>query len=299
MRRLSYITGTERAGIIIAAITAIVAFFLIIRTGIHGDKDATAIQDSINKEAQRQSSLRKIQSRTYSYGLAEATAEPFAFDPNTADSTQLLRLGLQPWQVRNIYKYRAKGGVYRRKSDFARLYGLTKGQYKRLEPYISISEEYGPAAEIFPAEPEKTFVRDTVRFPLKIKKGEHIALNTADTAQLKRVPGIGSHFAAAVASYRNRLGGFYSTSQLKEIDGFPIEALPYFTADASRTIRIDANKATLQQLRRHPYIGYYLARTIIEHRRLHGSINSFDDLKLYRDFTPEVIGRLKHYLEFK
>ena len=28
--------------------------------------------------------------------------ETFPFDPNTADSTQLLRLGLQPWQVRNI-----------------------------------------------------------------------------------------------------------------------------------------------------------------------------------------------------
>lgn len=28
--------------------------------------------------------------------------ESFVFDPNTADSTQLLRLGLRPWQVRNI-----------------------------------------------------------------------------------------------------------------------------------------------------------------------------------------------------
>lgn len=26
----------------------------------------------------------------------------FYFDPNTADSTQLLQLGLRPWQVRNI-----------------------------------------------------------------------------------------------------------------------------------------------------------------------------------------------------
>lgn len=31
-----------------------------------------------------------------------AVVETFPFDPNTADSTQLLRLGLQPWQVRNI-----------------------------------------------------------------------------------------------------------------------------------------------------------------------------------------------------
>ena len=74
--------------------------------------------------------------------------ESFPFDPNTADSTQLLRLGLQPWQVRNIYKYRARGGVYRKKEDFARLYGLTVKDYRRLEPYIRISEDYLPASTL-------------------------------------------------------------------------------------------------------------------------------------------------------
>lgn len=68
-------------------------------------------------------------------------AERFPFDPNTADSTTLLRLGLRPWQVRNIYKYRAHGGVYRKPEDFARLYGLTAGQYRELEPYIRISSD--------------------------------------------------------------------------------------------------------------------------------------------------------------
>ncbi len=62
----------------------------------------------------------------------------FYFDPNTADSTQLLQLGLRPWQVRNIYKYRARGGVYQCKEDFAYVYGLTVKDYRRLEPYIRI-----------------------------------------------------------------------------------------------------------------------------------------------------------------
>lgn len=33
----------------------------------------------------------------------KAKPATFFFDPNTADSTALLRLGLSPWQVRNIY----------------------------------------------------------------------------------------------------------------------------------------------------------------------------------------------------
>ena len=118
------------------------------------------------------------------------------FDPNTADSTVLLGLGLQEWQVRNIYKYRAAGGVYRRPLDFARLYGLTRKQYRELEPYIRISDDYLPAATLIKS--EAVIERDTVRYPVKIKPTERIEVNTADTSMLKRVPGIGSYFARRI-----------------------------------------------------------------------------------------------------
>lgn len=235
---------------------------------------------------------------TIIYNEDGSVKELFAFDPNTADSTQLLRLGLSPWQVRSIYRYRAKGGIYRKKTDFARLYGLTTRQYRQLEPYIRISEDYLPAAEAVIAAEEPLPLRDTIRYPLKLKQGERINLNTADTTLLKRVPGIGSGFAKAIVIYRERLGGFYSPAQLNEISGFPPEALPYFTADGSACRRLEINKLTLGELRRHPYIRFYLAKTITEHRRTHGDIHSFDELSLYRDFTPEVIERLKHYVRF-
>ena len=32
------------------------------------------------------------------------------FDPNTADSITLRQLGLRPWQIRNLLKYRAANG---------------------------------------------------------------------------------------------------------------------------------------------------------------------------------------------
>jgi hypothetical protein len=63
------------------------------------------------------------------------------FDPNTASEQQLLSLGLSPRHVRNILKYRSRGGRFRKKEDFARLYGLTLKQYRQLEPYIAIQPE--------------------------------------------------------------------------------------------------------------------------------------------------------------
>ena len=226
--------------------------------------------------------------------------ELFPFDPNSADSTQLLRLGLQPWQVRNIYKYRAAGGIYRRKEDFARLYGLTVKQYRELEPYIRISRDYLPASTLFDKRNRDTahYVRDTLRFPVKIKDDEHIVLNTADTTQLKKVPGIGSYYAKEIFRYGQWLGGYVSVDQLDEIDGFPQEAKKYFVIQRPNTRKLNVNQLTLEQLRRHPYINYYQAKAITDYRRLHGSISSLDDLRFSRDFPAEAIERLKPYVEY-
>lgn len=224
--------------------------------------------------------------------------ERFPFDPNTADSSQLLRLGLQPWQVRNIYKYRSRGGIYRRKEDFARLYGLTVKEYRELEPYIRISADYLPAATLVGDRERPATERDTLRYPVKIKADEHVVLNTADTTQLKRVPGIGSYYARRIANYGQRLGGYVSVDQLDEIEGFPQEAKKYFVVQAPEVRKLNVNRLTLQQLRQHPYINYFQAKAITDYRRLHGKLNSLQDLRLSPDFPPAAIERLQHYVEY-
>lgn len=236
---------------------------------------------------------------------AAAAPERFAFDPNTADSTQLLRLGLRPWQVRNIYRYRQRGGIYRRKQDFARLYGLTQKEYRELEPYISIADDYRPAAELFAGEQEVVGERRTgatdggvVEWTPKLKEGEHVALNVADTAELKRVPGIGSYFARQIVRYRQQLGGFVSKEQLAEIENFPVAALPYLDLAGGSIQHMNLNKLSLGELRRHPYVSFYQARAITDYRRLHGPLHSLDELSLLPEFPPEAIRRLQPYVEF-
>ena len=249
----------------------------------------------------------------------------FPFDPNTATAEQLQQLGLSSFQVRNIIKYRSKGGVYRSPMDFARLYGLTRKQYRELEPYITIGDDYEPAStlasvqayiarkeadkqaaheayEAYKAKntykPYKEYDRDTIRYPLKMKVGEHVNLASADTTQLKKVPGIGSGWARAIVNYGKRLGGYVAVGQLQEIDGFPEEALPYFSITNPHTEKINLNTATIAQLRKHPYMNFYQARTVSDYRRLKGKLTSLSQLRLLKDFTPEAIERLRPYVEF-
>lgn len=149
-----------------------------------------------------------------------------------------------------------------------------------------------PTRRVFP------HLSDTSAYPRKIKVGEHIDLNTTDTIRLRSVPGIGPYFAAQIVRYRKYLGGYVSVDQLDEITDFPAEAKPYFEIKDAHPQRININKLTLQELRRHPYINYYQARSIVDYRRLHGHINSLEDLSLSRDFTPEAIRRLEPYVEY-
>ena len=276
------------AALCVAVLVSVLLFFSEGRTPSSKGKEL---------ESKRQSTaVRKA--KYYGSYATEQRKETFPFDPNTADSTQLLRLGLQPWQVRNIYKYRSRGGIYRKKEDFAKLYGLTVKDYRRLEPYIRISSDYLPAATLVG---DRSYGADEANgtgepYPRKIDSTQHIVLNMADTTELRKVPGIGSYYAKEIVRYGQRLGGYVSVDQLDEIADFPQDAKKYFVVEDAHPQQLNVNKLTLQQLRRHPYINFYRAKAIMDYRRLHGNLKSLQDLRLSKDFPPEVIERLTPYV---
>ena len=290
-----YLQKSDRRVILLLLCGIVAALIVISITESETPADNTLEQVMQKKE----SNPRRQKSGHYTYNQGE-TRQPelFPFDPNTADSTQLLRLGLKPWQVVNIYKYRAAGGIYRKPRDFARLYGLTLKQYRQLEPYIRISEENQPAENYF-YKYEPIEERDTVKYPIKLQAEERIVLNRADTTQLRKVPGIGSFFARKIVEYRERLGGYYRVQQLLEIEDFPETAVDFFIIpDDTQFRKLNVNRLSLNELKRHPYINYYQARAIVDYRRLHGRLESLQQLSLLKDFPQEAIERLEPYVEY-
>ena len=252
------------------------------------------------------------------YSVPFQRAETFPFDPNTADSTSLLRLGLAPWQVRAIYKYRARGGRYHRPEDFQRLPGMTPELWNRLEPVVHIGEAFRYydretlARSSRESSSDSTFKHssDSSRvhaldqqrpvYPRQEKFTELtlLDLNTVDTTNLKKVPGIASYRASQIVRYRDRLGGFVSVEQLSEIEAIPIELQVWFKVETPVYRKLNFNKTQFGVLARHPYVGYDRAKTIDGYRRSQGEIHSLDDLSLLPDFSPEVLKRLEPYVEF-
>ena len=293
IREFFYLQKSDRKVILTLLVVIVSVFTMIFLTG----------GDSTESTTQQKDSSQSRTNKNYIYdSYTPKKVERFTFDPNTADSTQLLRLGLQDWQVRNIYKYRAAGGIYRKPLDFAKLYGLTVKQYRELEPYIRISNDYLPASTLVNEKESYTRkdTKDSVTYqrPSKIKETEHIVLNTADTTSLMTIPGIGPYYARKIIQYGNRLGGYVSVDQLDEIDDFPTEAKKYLVINNPTPKKLNINQLSLNELKRHPYINFFQAKAITDYRRLHGSIHSLNELRLLKDFSPEVIKRLTPYVTY-
>lgn len=218
------------------------------------------------------------------------------FDPNTADSVLLRQLGLPVYIVRNILKYRAKGGVFRSPESFSRIYGLKEEVYQKLKPYITIA----PLVSVSHVRTD-TFrqLKDTIPYIPKYEEGTIVDLNKADTSILKRIPGIGSTLARMIVVYRQCLGGFYDVSQLQEVPHVGVELNKWFVVTPAGLHKIQVNSASLDKLRSHPYMDFYKAKAIMEYRRKRGKIKGLSQLSMFEEFTEKDLKRLSPYLTFE
>lgn len=239
------------------------------------------------------------------------TVSPHPFNPNTASEKTLAEVGIPVWMVRNILKYRAKGGHFKHPEDLKKLYGITEALYGQLRPWIDLPEKTSSAIAPkqpveFPQEtsaeeqhtPSYNYKQKPAESVQKYPEGTQIDLNLADTAMLKRIPGIGSIIARRIVNYRKKLGGYSSPSQLTEIQPDYAAFLTWFRTDSAHIRKLNLNRTRAKQLLKHPYLNYYQVRVIEEHRKRHGDLQSIRELEMYEEFSADDLKRLEPYISF-
>ena len=236
---------------------------------------------------------------TAAAATTQGTLHPF--DPNTADSATLVRLGLHPRLARRICRYRAAGGRFRHTRDLARIYGMDTAALRRLCPYIRIAAAPGANPSFRKPRPlEKSHYAYTPYPSRKLPRGRQLDLNAADSAELLRVPGVGPYFARRIVRYRERLGGFVSPEQLREIPNLPDSVQTWFRVTAEKAQRsLRLNTATFRELLRHPYLNYEQVKAIVNYRERQGALQTLQELSLSEAFTPVDLERLTPYVSFE
>jgi DNA uptake protein ComE-like DNA-binding protein len=189
--------------------------------------------------------------------------ENFKFNPNTASSDDFQRLGFTEKQAKSIINYREKGGKFRRKSDFAKSFVVADTVYQRLEPYIVIPK---------------------------------VDINTADSAKLVYLPGIGPWYAKKIIEYREELHGYSYPQQLMDIWNFDAEK--YANLEdlivCSKVTPYPLWELPERELEKHPYIKWFAHDIIVfkhNHSREEWTIQNLIDSNVIRPEYGEKLQR--------
>lgn len=297
--KIFLLTGEQCLGLLILGV--IIAATLVGMKYLQpADEPTILVEDSIKTDFKdyqlKQDSLYKAKwKKTYKRDTIAIRMQ--VFDPNTVDSMTLLHLGFKPWQAKNMLKYRAKGGKYRKKEDLKKLYGMTDSMYLALTPYIYIKD----SIVVNSARIDSVHMDSLPKWN-STKKDTILNLRTADTTELKLIRGIGSYRAKMIVRYREQLGGYARVEQIMEARGMDKviadSILPHFYIDSVVVNKIPINHIRPEVLQRHPYLNFEQAKAIYEYRRKHIRIKSAEELKKIKGLSPTDIEKILIYLDF-
>lgn len=204
---------------------------------------------------------------------------PFTLD--TVGIPFLRSLGFSHRQATLVINYREMIGGYRCFEEFEECYAVDSVMAARLKDYV-----------IFP-EAEKT------QF---VKRAKIVEINGADSTTLVSLSGIGEGSVMHILRYRELLGGYYSPTQLLELDAVTTENFYKFSSqiwcDSAKIKKININFATPSEMMTHPYLTSRMLKRIINTRELKGGWSTIEEMIKDRIFTKDEANRIAPYLDF-
>ena len=206
---------------------------------------------------------------------------PFRID--TASAEYLHRLGFSVRQAELVVRYRDMIGGYHNMAEFEECYAVDSAMATRLQPYI-----------IFEQRDTTTPQREELKLPIDI--------NSADSATLVRIRGIGSKSAMHIIRYRELLGGYYSKSQISELEVVTEEnfhkILPQIWCDSAKIKKIFINFARSKELEVHPYVSNQMLKRIVNYRELKGGWSTIEEMIESKILSDEEAAKIAPYLDF-
>ncbi|MCL1851326.1 MAG: helix-hairpin-helix domain-containing protein [Bacteroidetes bacterium] len=172
-----------------------------------------------------------------------------------------------------------------RKEKYAQSYQQNRKQYY---PYDSSKNKKNTPFEKQEKKPQYEIVK--------------LEINLCDSLDVLAVPQFGAKRAQKLVEYREKLGGFYTFEQVKEVfilQNIEIDFLKkYFTLNPSVVRKININTAPYKELVAHPYIDSYLAKLIINYRDKNGKFSSMEEVQEATHAYQELMEKLKYYIDF-
>ena len=200
--------------------------------------------------------------------------EKFGID--TVGVEYLRLIGFSTRQAEALIEYRKRGGGIFSMNELRDCYAVSKEMADSLSHFVVLSVR----------DPHKGLVE----------------INSADSATLRSVRGIGEKTVVAVMQYRKLLGGFVRKEQIAELkcvtpDNF-LKISEQIYCDSCKISKIDINFAPASEIEAHPYMSRRALKLILETRESKGGWNSIEEMQTDNIFGEEQAKAIAPYLLF-
>lgn len=309
LREYFYFTKKERNGLLMLLLLSVVIIFLPVKKLVR-QPAADLVDDSLRRQLIALA-IQPVADNEHAYAGKFGERSPagkkfsaeqqqwttpasyFYFDPNTLDGQGWQKLGLPDKTIRTLQRYIEKGGRFRKPEDLRKIWGIPPERAGQLIPYVRIAEAAKPSWNNEP-NVQKTANEKPFRTPSTLD------VNLSDTTAWISLPGIGSRLANRIVTFRERLGGFARVEQIAETYGLNDSTYQLIRNRLTCTNpvlrKLNINRASVDELKIHPYIRYPLASAIVQYRNGHGEFARIEDLKKLVMVTPELFVKLAPYL---
>lgn len=244
--------------------------------------DSAIVDSSFENQEYYHKKYNDYISREYNVENNGANFQMTSFDPNGLPKEIWIQMGLSEKQAQVIKNYEAKGGKFKTKEDVKKQFVISEVFYAKIEPYIVFAE-----------------INDELvseQAPLSID------VNHATKEDFMLINGVKDYLADGIIKYRERLGGFISIEQLKEVkylsERIYNDITPHCFITSYSIRKLNINLAEWKEFATHPYIGGDLATKIIDYRKQHGIFKSADNFKKSGLVDDMLYAKLVPYLSF-
>lgn len=289
LREWYLLNKTQRRGTLVLVFLVLIT--LLLKLFYHPTPEEEAFyfaQLTVNNFTSNDTSKQPLTASSFQDSL-------FFFNPNTISEQAMKTLGFSEKLIRNILNYRNAGGTFNSKESLKKLYLMNDSIYQKIEPYILLNTSTSDT----PKNNKNTlFTPKTAQHQTLVE----VELNSADSSNLETLKGIGKKLSSRIIKFRNRLGGFYTVEQLKEVYGLSdslyrfILSANKITVDTNLIQKINLNTADFKTMIKHPYFNKDMIFKTLNLQKQKEKLTEEKVKHLTGD--DETWGKIKHYISW-
>lgn len=206
------------------------------------------------------------------------------FDPNQYDVNDWVKLGLSEKQATVVAKFSRRG--LKSNEDLKKIYVLPEVLFELLKDSTYYPDAIG-------------YIRERDALTKKDNELLYVSINHASKEMLVEIPGIGPFYAEKIIEHREALGGFIQKEQLLDLWKFDIDkytAVKNYIDVHGDVNKLSVNESTIDELKRHPYISYNVANSIVKMRDQKGGYITTDEITESKLIDELLFKKIKPYL---